>query len=313
MDETPPKTQALDIESVILQMESRLSLQIQQSEKRVTEHVDTKLNELKQQINDIKGRTQQSEINIAQNTILADSAKSIGEEARTELNDLANTVSFLSESNTELVEANKKRDARILELESVVSLQSVKMKVQAEKSENLANRGLRKTVAIRGIPQNTETEKTWDDTFHVAVKALVTATQIEKANIEKMIERIHRSSNKKDDNGNKERQRKKTHPKIFMKLYDWNDINVLVTALRDHGKESGIYIDMQYGPDTTYRRNLAMMERRSLLDSEKIVSGRVKFPAQLFVKYQKEAPNFVLYRDFSTEPVPDEASRSVDN
>ena len=69
-----------------------------------------------------------------------------------------------------------------------------------------------------------------------------------------MIERIHRSSNKKDDNDNNERQRKKTHPKIFMKLYDWNDIiNVLVTALRDHGKESGIYIDMLYSPDTTYR------------------------------------------------------------
>ena len=152
MDETSPPTQ-LNIESVILQMESRLSLQIQQSEKRVTEHVDTKLNELQQQIKDIKVRTQQNEVNIAQNTIQANSAKTIGQEALTELNELAKTVSYLSESNTELVEANKKSDARILELESVVSLRAVKLKVQAEKSENLANRGLRKTIAIRGIPQ----------------------------------------------------------------------------------------------------------------------------------------------------------------
>ena len=77
------------------------------------------------------------------------------------------------------------------------------------------------------------------------------------------------------------------------------------------GLRQGVYIDQRYGPDTTYRRNQAMIERKELLKNKVIVSGHLKYPAQLVVKNNKSEP-YKIHKDYSKIPVPDEVSDDED-
>ena len=48
-----------------------------------------------------------------------------------------------------------------------------------------------------------------------------------------------------------------------------------------------------------------MKERKTLLGSETIIGGHVKYPAQLVVKYKEGETKFTLHKDFSRMDVPD--------
>ncbi len=275
-----------DMETLLLNLESRLAEKISASEKKVMDHIDTKMQALETRIDNLDHLAGTNKTNISHNTIHIQAAKSLASEASTTAAHLKTEVDILSQNNSVLTQ-------EVAELNKLTSELSVKLRVQEEKAENLSNRSLRKTISIRGIPEE-EDEDSWDTTRSVATTALESATGIDAGEISDLIERIHRGGSKKHNNNRFPR-------KIFAAVYDWNTIDRLSKALRLYGKESGIYIDQQYGPETTFRRSKAFLHRRDLKAAGTIVSGYVKFPAQLVVKYGRDS-KYVVCKDFSKIP-----------
>ena len=70
-----------------------------------------------------------------------------------------------------------------------------------------------------------------------------------------------------------------------------------------HGKNKGIYVDQRFGPNTTWRRNQALIARKNLKTRGEIVGGFLRYPAKLFVKRQG-AQTYTLEEDFSGIDVP---------
>ena len=69
-------------------------------------------------------------------------------------------------------------------------------------------------------------------------------------------------------------------------------------------KKTTVTADYKYGPLTSKRRSLAMLERKKLKDNNEIVSGYVAFPARLMVKTSnREGSKYKLHKDFSKEKV----------
>ena len=118
--------------------------------------------------------------------------------------------------------------------------------------------------------------------------------KLDPARVSGMIERIHRGKPPKN-NG----------PRVIhAKLFNWNHVELIKNEWWKHGKDSHVYIDQRYGPDTTWRRNKALEMRRSLKANKEIVAGYVQYPAKLLVKYRATDRKYQLHHDFSREPIP---------
>ena len=72
------------------------------------------------------------------------------------------------------------------------------------------------------------------------------------------------------------------------------------------GKDSNIYIEQRYGPDTQYRRDKAMELRKQLKAAGRIGAGYVQYPAKLMVKQDPRDKNekYKLHQDFLGIQVP---------
>ena len=269
-------------------MDARFNEQSTQIE-AVKTHLDKRINVIQDLANSNKACINKNLIEINKVTGTANVNKQ----------DIVNLQNDYNANIEELKITNQQLKTELNSLHNTVSLQSVKLKVQRERTEDQTNRALRKTVIIRGIPEPTK-EMNWDDTRKVASEALSEVTQIETKKISKIFERIHRG-------GNFEKQQRslQTQPrKIHACLYDYNDIAILRKAMATHGRKSSIYIDNHYGPDTTYRRNVAVQERKKLKFNGAIHSGYVSYPAKLFVKRSQTDKNYILHHDYSNIPVP---------
>ena len=188
--------------------------------------------------------------------------------------------------------------SQVVELNSASTRRDEQYRALIEKTEDLANRSLRKNIIIRGIKEPKEEVK-WEETRAVAAKAIANVTGDTVEHIDSLFERIHRGPKPK-----KNSDQAKYPRKIFACLYDWKQVDKLQTALRE-AERNDIYIDQQYGPITTYRRSQAFLKRKTLIKSGTVTAAKVKFPAQLLVKYGRES-TFVLSDDFSNIPVPDD-------
>ena len=71
-----------------------------------------------------------------------------------------------------------------------------------------------------------------------------------------------------------------------------------------HGRNSSVYTEQRYGPDTTWRRNKALELRKKLKADGTMTKEYVQFPAKLYVKYDNSSPKYVLYQDFSQISIP---------
>ena len=158
--------------------------------------------------------------------------------------------------------------------------------------EDQTNRNCRRTLIVKGLPEDPK-EKTWQETKHKVVETLSDLCRVEnKQQMSKCIERVHRGKPLDQDS-------KKTHRDVHLLFFDWNDSQMILRNFLKYGRGKGIYIEQRYGPDTTARGNLAMKERRTLLDSKTIAQGFVQFPARLMVKYTDDDKDFVNKQDFS--------------
>ena len=105
-----------------------------------------------------------------------------------------------------------------------------------------------------------------------------------------MIERAHRGRG--SNNG--------SH--VYAAILDWRDTEIIREHFSTKPKNMNIFVDQMYGPRTTWRRNQALMMRKTLKSKGEIVSGYVAFPAKLFVKKAGNT-TYTLHKDFSSMPV----------
>ena len=170
--------------------------------------------------------------------------------------------------------------------------------------EDNKNRQLRKTLVFKGIPEeNTANDdntnpprENWDETASILAKSMSQAlnTTIEEA--KQMVERCHRAAPNSNYRGNKPRP-------IFAAFLDWKDSERTKDAYRKN-RALGVIAEQKTGPLTTMRRNIALKERKRLLDQGAIYNGYVMHPARLMVK-DSQAPGakYKTWKDFSNEPV----------
>ena len=252
---------------------------------------------------------------------LQDTIKESEQRMLAALNDKCNSIiDSISENKKAIDEASKtatqayeiaiEHSATLLKLEERISelektnddlkqnetLQEKKISTLQVRLEGQTCRNTRTTIIIRGIPASKEKEK-WHETRKSVCTALSKAFKLNYKEVDQMIERIHRRPKSPTDDNNNNDKRQETV--IDAKFYDWNDSERILRLSRKYSKTSKIFIDQRYGPDTTWRRNQALLVRKDLVANEEIVSGFVKYPAKLMVKRNAADEHYALFQDFS--------------
>ena len=220
-------------------------------------------------------------------------------------NDNSKQIESLLTRVGNLEKDNTKLKVDVSQLSQAHSTQVVQIKVLQHRLEDQTCRNSRNTLIIRGVPEQDDEETDWNITRNALCTALAPIVNIPAEKISSMIERVHRRG--KSSNPNHDH----TGPgAIDAKFFNWNHSEELKRLMWKNGKDSNIYLDQRYGPDTTWRRNKALIIRRDLKASGEIFSGWVKYPAKLLVKYSKQDKKYTLYDDYSRlkVPLPEESS-----
>ena len=79
---------------------------------------------------------------------------------------------------------------------------------------------------------------------------------------------------------------------------------LFISNMRKHGRNSRVYVEQRYGPDTTWRRNNALALRKDLKAQGAVTSGFIAYPAKLMVKYNAQDRQYTMHQDFSNTEVP---------
>ena len=127
-----------------------------------------------------------------------------------------------------LVEELEKRDVKIASL--------------ADEVDDLRNRGIRKTIIIRGLPEGIKGKDSWEN-----MRAFV-ASFLEKQGLPKIeIDRAHRSAKKITPTGLQSlaSNRKKPRP-VFCELLTWQDANQILRKASVIGKKDFMYKEEHY-------------------------------------------------------------------
>ena len=256
---------------------------IERSESNVRNHIDLKIQSLSQDI----AKNQKL---IADVTNTADEAKYLANVNSDEIKLLTERVGNLETEKGEL-------EDKVTALTQRESTQLVRINVMQKRLEDQTNRNSRTSLIIRGVPETDD--ESWDDTRHNLCTALAPIVGKEPNEISDMIERVHRGKARQNQNNNGEVARA-----IHCRFFDWNDSELIKLQAIKSSRRSNIFVEQYYGPNTTYRRNLAKAERKKLKEENVIFSGHVKYPAKLFVKYAATDRQYSFHSDFSNEDVP---------
>ena len=195
--------------------------------------------------------------------------------------------------------------SRIEALENLVTKLQNQPKPEAEQTDKITdrvhaveelieertNRQLRKTLVIRGIPE--QQHEKWNDTDSVLSSIISKTLDIPLQEAGKMIDRCHRGGNPKFYKDNNR------HRPIYAAMHRWKDCENLIWEAR---KKKSALVDYKYGPITTVRRNIALKKRREILDSKLVTKAHVAYPARLMGKGPGDV-KYKLIEDFSRTEV----------
>ena len=178
----------------------------------------------------------------------------------------------------------------------VDNIKSMQISQLQYRLEDQTNRNCRKTLIVRGVKEHRD-ETDWESTKKRLSEVLATGTKLNVNDIAKWIERAHRGKAREDD-------KKAGKRDIHVLFTSWKHSDLILSEFLKHGRGKGVFVEQRYGPNTTFRQNMAKQLRRTLLDNEEIACGFVKYPAALMVKYDKDDAHYVKHKDFSREEVP---------
>ena len=172
---------------------------------------------------------------------------------------------------------------------------SQKLKDVEERLEERTNRQLRQTLVFRGVRETNN--ESWEDTFDIITKIISKNLGISTRSAESMFNRVHRGKPTRNGDINSPRP-------IYAAMFKWHDCENIIDEFRglNISKKSSIRVNYMFGPLTSARRNLALLERKKLKESGVIISGYLSYPAQLFGKIPG-SDEYKLIRDFSKDEV----------
>jgi hypothetical protein len=266
-------------------MRQHVTDSIAASEKNIKKIIDSKFNELHALVTDNSKRI----IKIDEKANEAHSTAKVNQ----------HDLELQGEAITRLENANEKLVAEIKQLHLDKDVEAIRYNTLRNRIEDQTNRACRKTLIVKGIKEQSNEE--WADTERLLKERLSKICKLNECpdfSIDKAIERAHRG--KLWRNGENAGKRD-----IHVALYDWKDVNFLMGRFIKHGRRQGVFIDQRYGPDTTYRRNMAKKERKTLMATKEFKSSHVKYPATLVVKSHEKGAKYKVYKNFSSIDVPD--------
>ena len=270
----------MELKQLISNLKNELIESIKASEQNLKSHVDNKLKAIFKKID--------------ANKTAINNATKIAEQALNTAKRNEETIQTLQEELEAQNTSNNELKLRIDDFDQLTSVQSVRIKVLETRLEDQTNRSSRKSLVISGLPERKD-EITWSDTTDILCDKLSEITRLGANDIYDMIERAHRGRPNKRKNGKRY---------IFVGFHDWNDSELMKQKFLKYGKGSNIYIDQKYGPDTTWRRNQALLKRKQLKADGLISNGFISYPAKLMVKYNRNDHKYQLYADFSAIKAP---------
>ena len=206
----------------------------------------------------------------------------------------SNVISSLQDEVAILKETNSASIDKIKQLDLVIAKAN-------EDVEDVRNRQMRKTLVFKNIPESEEEKK---NGWAGAEKALVDTMLATDMNLDEdqaydLIERCHRGARA---------QNRQNHPRdIICQFHTWKDSQLTLTAFaKKNASDRNFkkFCNQKYGPLTNARRNMAMVERKRLLEKGDIAKGYVAYPAKLFTAANKRDSNYKLQKDFSRAEVP---------
>ena len=178
--------------------------------------------------------------------------------------------------------------------EKIDRTQTEKLKNIEELIEDRTNRQLRNTLVIKGVAD--DRKETWEQTELKLVEEIVKAGIVPK-HARTMIERAHRGAPSEDQTGPRP---------IFARFFSWKDSELVKSAITKLKIQNltKTMADQKFGPLTTQRRNMALLERKTLKAAGKITKAYIKFPAKLMVKSTNDAnERYRCHKDYSKEDV----------
>ena len=258
-----------DIRDLLLRIENKIS----DSEESLKRFVDGKLNRLSDSINELES--------------IVFETKNISEIVHTKTKTFEDAIQSIDDRIGDIEDKVKLDDSKFRKISDLNNSLLKKIKDIEKKLEDQVNRSCRKTLIIKNVKEGDET---WADSKQLVAKTLNEICHVQLDG-EENIERAHRGKKRKDSSKPRD---------IHAAFYDWNDVNMVLEGYRKHGlsNKAQVYVEQRYGPDTTWRRNKAMMLRRELIEERKIKSAYVAFPAKLMVK-KRDEDKYTLYKDFS--------------
>ena len=232
------------------------------------------------------------------------------------------TVSAIA-SNAQKLSEQLKKDCTLLKEENVnlkAKLQNVVIEQDkiCEVIEDNKNRQLRKTLVFKGIPEAeyegstspsgapTKRSETWEDTATILATSMSEALNVDIEAARDMVERCHRAAPNPRYKGSAPRP-------IFAAFVNWRDSERTKEAFRKNNLSSVatstdsstyVFVENKFGPRTTQRRNLALKERKRLIETGQIYNGYVSHPAKLMVKDSRvHGAKYKMWKDYSKEAV----------
>ena len=276
-----------DLRALIIRLNAETNNNISNTQENIKKYIDKQCDSLNALVQTNVQSITAVKADVFQNTNdITDIKKDLG--------NLLERVHYLEEDNKTLSnlvqEQNKELETKTMQ---IATLQY--------RLEDQTNRGCRKTLIVKGVPE--QNKESWKDTKTTLVETLVDICKLDnKPSFYDCIERVHRGKPPKPDS-------KKKYRDIHVLFRNWNDAQLVLRKFIKHGRGHGVFVEQHYGPDTTTRRNLAMIERRTLLNAGTITNGYVQYPAKLVVKHHKEDEDFVLHKDYSNVDVQLEANK----
>ena len=220
--------------------------------------------------------------------------RSIVESLQTELEETRNIATGalrrVEECEASIVKLENENESLKKELTTLENAD--RFKEIEDRIEDRTNRQLRNTLTFKGIAD--DPNETWAQTENKLVDSFKKAG-VPASNAANMIERAHRGRPNKEKSGPRP---------IYARFFSWKDSEqIKKLKLKNIANDSNVYVDQKYGPMTTKRRNLALLERKNLKAEGTIIQGYLKFPAQLWVKYTNLDERYVKHMDFSKNDV----------
>ena len=148
------------------------------------------------------------------------------------------------------------------------------------------NRGMRNNLIIKGIAESSGDER--ENTREIVKETLAPLIpSYSVKDIDDVIDRAHR--------GGKRKNPARGPRNIYVKFQFSSHVDEFMDAIKT--KRARFRLERQFYKAVTDRRNLAMLERKTLKMNKEIRSGYIEYPAKLMVKRNGET-TYKLHKEF---------------